>query len=105
MSLLATSAGDVASYALAFFLVAVGLTLGYVFLRLGGTFGRLSSFIRGTERELSRPLTRGYSLDKAFPPLCGAALSFRSAARGPMNHGTLCVLGRDLVQGQQAEQG
>jgi hypothetical protein len=50
--LLAVSAGDVAYYALAVFLVATGLSLAYAFVRLGGTFGRLSSFIRGTELEL-----------------------------------------------------
>lgn len=52
MHLLASTAGDVASYALAVFLLAVGLALAYAFVRLGGTFGRLSSFIRGTEQEL-----------------------------------------------------
>ena len=52
MQLLASTAGDVASYALAVFLVAVGLSFAYAFVRLGGTFGRLSSFIRGTEHEL-----------------------------------------------------
>jgi len=52
MPLLAASAGDIAYYALAVFLVAVGIGLGYAFFRLGGTFGRLSSFIRGTETEL-----------------------------------------------------
>ncbi len=52
MYLLAVSAGDVANYALAAFLVAVGAGLAYASLRLGGTFGRLSSFIRGTEQEL-----------------------------------------------------
>jgi uncharacterized protein YoxC len=52
VQLLAVSAGDVAYYALAVFLLAVGLALGYAFLRLGGTFARLSSFIKGTEQEL-----------------------------------------------------
>ena len=52
MLLLGSTAGDVANYALAAFLVAVGAGLGYAFFRLGGTFGRLSSFIRGTENEL-----------------------------------------------------
>ena len=52
MHLLAATAGDVAYYALAVFLVATGLALAYAFVRLGGTFGRLSSFIRGTEIEL-----------------------------------------------------
>jgi uncharacterized protein YoxC len=63
--LLALSAGDVAYYGLAIFLVAVGLGLGYMFLRLAGTFGRLSSFIQGTERELLPVLTKvGVSVDK-----------------------------------------
>ena len=65
MSLLAASAGDIASYALAFFLVVVGGALGYVFVRLGGTFGQLSSFIRGTERELLPVIHKvGESVDK-----------------------------------------
>jgi uncharacterized protein YoxC len=63
--LLALSAGDVAFYALAVFLVAVGFGLGYMFLRLAGTFGRLSSFIQGTERELLPVITKvGVSVDK-----------------------------------------
>jgi hypothetical protein len=65
MALVATSAGDIASYALALFLVAVGLTLAYAFFRLGGTFGELSSFIRGTERELLPVIHKvGESVDK-----------------------------------------
>jgi uncharacterized protein YoxC len=63
--LLAASAGDVAYYALAVFLVAVGLGLAYVFFRLGGTFARLSSFIRGTESELLPVIHKvGESVDK-----------------------------------------
>jgi hypothetical protein len=72
MHALASTAGDVAYYALAVFLVAVGLTLGYMFLRLGQTFERLSSFIRGTERDLLPVLVKSggtvdrvnYQLDK-----------------------------------------
>ena len=65
MQLLAASAGDVARYALAVFLLAVGLGLGYAFVRLGGTFARLSSFIRGTERELLPVIYKvGESVDK-----------------------------------------
>ncbi len=65
MQLLAASAGDIARYALAVFLLAVGLGLGYVFVRLGGTFARLSSFIRGTERELLPVIHKvGESVDK-----------------------------------------
>ena len=65
MQLLAASAGDIARYALAVFLLAVGLGLGYAFVRLGGTFARLSSFIRGTERELLPVIYKvGESVDK-----------------------------------------
>ena len=52
MTLLATSAGDILDYALAAFFVASGLGLLYLFIRMGGTFGRLSSFIKGSERDL-----------------------------------------------------
>jgi len=65
VQLLAASAGDVAKYALAVFLLAVGLSLGYAFVRLGGTFARLSSFIKGTERELLPVIYKvGESVDK-----------------------------------------
>ena len=65
MHFLVASAGDVANYALAAFLVAVGAGLAYAFLRLGGTFGRLSSFIRGTENELLPVIHKvGESVDK-----------------------------------------
>ena len=52
MTLLASPAGDVARYALAAFLLLSGLGLAYMLYQLGATFSRLSSFIRGTEREL-----------------------------------------------------
>ena len=65
MQLLAVTASDVAYYALALFLVAVGLGLAYAFFRLGGTFARLSSFIRGTEQELLPVIHKvGESVDK-----------------------------------------
>ena len=65
MQLLAASAGDIANYALAVFLLAVGLALAYMFVRLGGTFARLSSFISGTERELLPVIHKvGESVDK-----------------------------------------
>ena len=65
MQLLAVSAGDLARYALAVFLLAVGLGLAYTFVRLGGTFARLSSLIRGTERELLPVIHKvGESVDK-----------------------------------------
>ena len=63
--LVAFSPGDAAYVALAVFLLAVGLGLGYAFLRLGGTFGRLSAFIRGTEQELLPVISKvGSSVDR-----------------------------------------
>jgi hypothetical protein len=62
---LAVSVTDVVYGALAFFLVVIGITLGYLFLRLGETFGRLSAFIRGTERELLPVISKvGGSVDR-----------------------------------------
>jgi hypothetical protein len=62
---LATTASDVAWIALAIFLVAIGLGVGWAFLRLGATFGRLSSFIKGTERELLPVIAKvGGSVDR-----------------------------------------
>ncbi len=52
MAPLAASAGDIADYALAVFLVAVGLGSFWMLWKLGEVFGRLSSFITGTERDL-----------------------------------------------------
>jgi hypothetical protein len=51
MALLASTAGDILRYALAVSLVASGFALAYMLVRLGGTFGRLSSLIKGTERD------------------------------------------------------
>jgi hypothetical protein len=48
----ATSATDVAYYALAVFLVALGLGSFWALWKLGNVFGRLSSLIAGTERDL-----------------------------------------------------
>lgn len=59
------SFGDLASLALSIFLLAVGLGLGYAFLRLGGTFGRLSAFIKGTQDELLPVINKvGGSVDR-----------------------------------------
>ena len=52
MTLLASTAGSVAYYGLAVFLVAVGLGSFFMLFKLGQVFGRLSSFISGTERDL-----------------------------------------------------
>ena len=49
--LLALSASEFAYLAVGVFLLAVGLGLGYAFVRLGGTLGRLTSFIEETQRE------------------------------------------------------
>jgi hypothetical protein len=52
VAVIAASAGEIADYALAVFLVAVGLGSFWMLWKLGGVFGRLSSFISGTERDL-----------------------------------------------------
>ena len=52
MLVVATSAGDFAYYGLAAFLVLVGLGSFWMLWRLGNVFGRLSSFVSGTERDL-----------------------------------------------------
>jgi uncharacterized protein YoxC len=49
--MLAFSYSDLAHLALAFFLIAIGVGIGWAFLRLAVTFDRLSSLIKGTERE------------------------------------------------------
>jgi uncharacterized protein YoxC len=49
---LAFAWSDVAYAALSVFLVVVGLTVGYAFVKLGGTLGRVSAFIKGAESEL-----------------------------------------------------
>jgi hypothetical protein len=65
VTLLASTAGDVARYALAAFLLLSGLGLAYMLFQLGGTFSRLSSFIRGTERDLLPVITKtGGTVDR-----------------------------------------
>jgi uncharacterized protein YoxC len=62
---LAYTSTDVAYAALTVFLIVVGLGVGYAFFRLGGTFGRLSSFVAGTERELLPVINKvGGSVDR-----------------------------------------
>jgi uncharacterized protein YoxC len=61
----AFSTGDLANLALTVFLVAVGLGLGWAFLRLAVTFDRLSSLIRGAEREVLPVINKvGGSVDR-----------------------------------------
>jgi len=61
----AFSFGDLADLALAVFLVAVGLGVSWAFLRLAVTFDRLSSFIRGAEREVLPVVNKvGGSVDR-----------------------------------------
>jgi uncharacterized protein YoxC len=62
---IAFSFGDLAQLALAVFLIAAGLGLGWAFLRLAVTFDRLSSLIRGAEREVLPVINKvGGSVDR-----------------------------------------
>src|SRR5712672_1450159 len=57
--------GDLWRLALAVFLFAVGLSTAYLLVRLGGTAGRLSALISGTERELLPVVNKvGGSVDR-----------------------------------------
>jgi hypothetical protein len=57
--------GDLWRLALAVFLLAVGLSAAYLLVRLGGTAGRLSSFISGTEQEILPVINKvGGSVDR-----------------------------------------
>jgi uncharacterized protein YoxC len=63
--ILAFSFSDLARLALAIFLIAVGLGLGWAFLRLAVTFDRLSSLIRGAERSVLPVIDKvGGSVDR-----------------------------------------
>jgi hypothetical protein len=73
VSVVAVTGGDVAYWGLAVFLVALGIGSLYMLVKLGQLFGRLSSFIRGTERDLLPVIVKtggtvdriNYQLDKA----------------------------------------
>ena len=63
--IVAFSFGDLASLALAIFLIASGIGLGWAFLRLAVTFDRLSSLIRGAEHEVLPVINKvGGSVDR-----------------------------------------
>jgi hypothetical protein len=62
---LAFSWSDLADLALSVFLFAVGLSLAYAFVRLGGTLGRVSAFIRGAQEEVLPVINKvGGSVDR-----------------------------------------
>ena len=57
--------GDLWRLGLAVFLLAVGLALAYLLVRLGGAVARLSSFIRGAEQEVLPVINKvGGSVDR-----------------------------------------
>jgi hypothetical protein len=63
--MLASTSGDVLNYALAVFFVASGVGLAYMLVRLGGTFSRLTSLIKGTERDFLPVLVKaGGTVDR-----------------------------------------
>jgi uncharacterized protein YoxC len=65
MLVVAFTWGDLWRLALAVFLLAIGLSAAYVLVRLGGTVGRLSTFISGAEREVLPVINKvGGSVDR-----------------------------------------
>jgi uncharacterized protein YoxC len=65
MLVVAFSSGDLWRLALAVFLLAVGIAMAYLLVRLAGTVGRLSSFISGAEREVLPVINKvGGSVDR-----------------------------------------
>jgi hypothetical protein len=61
----ASTAGDVVRYALAGFLVAVGIALGLALLWLAGVLRRVSSFLKGAEQEILPVINKvGGSIDR-----------------------------------------
>jgi uncharacterized protein YoxC len=63
--IVAFSFGNLVDVALAVFLVLIGVGVGWAFLRLAVTFDRLSSLIRGTEREVLPVINKvGGSVDR-----------------------------------------
>jgi uncharacterized protein YoxC len=62
---LAFTWGNLGDLALAIFLIAVGLGLGYAFLRLAATFSRVTTFVGRTEKELLPVITKvGGTVDR-----------------------------------------
>ena len=65
MTLLASTASDAAYGGLAIFLVAIGIAAAFMLFRLGQSFERLSSFIKGTERDLLPVIVKtGFTVDR-----------------------------------------
>ena len=80
MGVLAFSYSDLAHLALAFFLVALGVGIGWAFLRLAVTFDRLSSFIRGAEIEVLPVINKvGGSVDRVNAQLDKVDIATTSA--------------------------
>ncbi|MGD0166291.1 MAG: DUF948 domain-containing protein [Gaiellaceae bacterium] len=62
---LSSTAADIAYFALSFFLIAIGLTLGYALVRLAGVLRRVSSLIGGVEKEIVPVINKaGGSIDR-----------------------------------------
>ena len=71
--------GDAASWGLAIFLVAIGLGTAFMLVKLGETFGRLSSFIRGAERDVLPVVVKTGATARADAPMAAANNSTRNA--------------------------
>jgi hypothetical protein len=65
MLVAAFSWGDLWRLSLAVFLLAIGLSMAFLLIRLAGTAGRLSAFISGADREIMPVINKvGGSVDR-----------------------------------------
>ncbi len=63
--MIAASASDWADYALAFFLIVVGVGLGFALFKLASVFQRAASFIRSSELEVMPVISKsGGTIDR-----------------------------------------
>jgi hypothetical protein len=77
---LALTLDDAVDIALAVFLLAIGLSFAYAAIRLGGTFGRLSAFIKGAQDEVLPVINKsGGTVDRVNAQLDKADLVTTSA--------------------------
>ena len=110
MTPLASTAGDAAYWGLTIFLVTIGLAAAFMLFRLGQAFERLSSFIKGTERDLLPVIVKtgatvdrvNYQLDKADTVTDSAVSMADSADTAVRAISTVIATPEEKVSGLEA---